>query len=143
MTASYLPDVQEQTQLRALVQALDAQGQAGVLELRVAGQPEPLQLSPTLARLLQLAAQELALGHAVTLLPTDQHLSTHEAARLLGVSRPFLIARLLETGKLPHHRVGSHRRVALPDLLAYQAEQARRQAAADELTAESQRMGLY
>ncbi|WP_234009138.1 helix-turn-helix domain-containing protein [Deinococcus sp. NW-56] len=141
MTASYLPDQQEQAQLMALVQALGEQD--GTLELRIPGQAGGLAVAPTLARLLQEAAQELARGHAVTLIPTEQHLSTHEAARLLDVSRPFLIARLLDTGKLPHHRVGSHRRIALSDLLAYQAEQERRQALADELTAEAQQMGLY
>jgi excisionase family DNA binding protein len=142
MTSS--SSIQAQPHEREVYEQL-AQRLEAAQQLQVSGsaQTEPLTLTPTLVALLRQAASELAAGHALTLLSTGEDLSTHEAAKLLGVSRPFLIARLLDTAKLPHHLVGSHRRIALADLLAYQQEQARRRAIADELTAESQEMGLY
>lgn len=143
MTGShpYLPSPQEQTQLAAL--ALAAQDAQLRLGLQVPGQPSTLELPDALTRLVALLIREGAAGHAISVVLHDQDLSTSEAARLLGVSRPFLVSHLLETGKLAHHRVGSHRRITQRDLHAYQAEQTRRRALAAELSAEDQALGLY
>jgi hypothetical protein len=51
---------------------------------------------------------------------------------------------LLEEGKIPFRKVGSHRRVRLDDLLVYKDERDReRRSALNELAAESQELGLY
>jgi excisionase family DNA binding protein len=94
-----------------------------------------------LALLRDLLAQ-MAQGHAVTILPTHAEITTQEAANILNVSRPHLV-KLLEDGVIPFARVGSHRRIRLQELLAYQAERDRRSDAAQEaLTRQAQDLDM-
>ena len=99
---------------------------------------------PTVAlRLLAHVLEEMARGNPVTLIPRHAELTTHQAADLLRVSRPYLI-KLLDGGQIPHRKVGAHRRVRYEDLIAYQErEKAARHRALDEMAAEAQRLGLY
>ena len=102
-----------------------------------------LPLPESVRRLLSRAVRELVRGNAVTMVPIRPEITTQEAADLLNVSRPFLV-KLLETGEIPFHRVGTHRRVRLEDVLAYRRRrsQGRREALA-ELLREAQAAGLY
>lgn len=68
--------------------------------------------------LLLRLASALARGVDVTLLEKDKELTPNEAAEVLGVSRPHLV-RLMDRGLLEYRTVGTHRRIAMPDLLDY------------------------
>lgn len=80
-----------------------------------------LQLPKAVTPLLVKILTEMAQGNAVTLIPLHAELTTQEAANLLNISRPHL-NKLLEAGELPHHKVGTHRRVRFHDLEVYRAK---------------------
>jgi excisionase family DNA binding protein len=102
-----------------------------------------LELPDTVFRLLKDIVRNMKLGRAIVLIPEDQQLTTQRAADLLGVSRPHLV-KLLEAGELPYHKAGSHRRVYLRDILAYERRRdAERKKALDSIAKEAYEAGLY
>ncbi len=72
---------------------------------------------------LQAVVHDMAQGLTITLIPHDKELTSKEAADILNLSRPFLI-RLLDRDKIPYHRVGTHRRLRVEDVLAYREQRA-------------------
>ena len=118
----------------------DADGNARVLV--TGSHAEPVPIPAAAARMLLTLLSEMADGNAVSLIPQHADLTTQKAANLLNVSRPYLV-RLLDEGKIPSHRTGTHRRVRLQDALAYKAEHRRlREAALDRLSDMDQELGL-
>jgi excisionase family DNA binding protein len=103
---------------------------------------ESVVLPRSVLQLLTRILAEMADGNAVRLIPVHAELTTQEAADLLNVSRPFLVG-LLEEGKIPFRKVGTHRRVAFRDLMHYkrQTDHARL-AALEELTAQAQELNM-
>ena len=94
-------------------------------------------------RLLQDLLREMAQGHAISLVPMHAELTTQQAADALNVSRPFLV-KLLESGALPHRKVGTHRRIRFDDLMRYKHDIDRRRLdTLKRLTEESEALGLY
>lgn len=74
---------------------------------------------------------------------TAQELTTQEAADLLNCSRTYLI-RLLDVGEMPFTWVGTHRRLQLSDVLAYNDRSHQRQCQnIEEIVRPSEEMGLY
>jgi excisionase family DNA binding protein len=104
---------------------------------------EEIELPRSLFHILQQVVYHLAHGRVVTVMPLNKELTTQEAADLLNVSRPYLI-KLLEEGKLPFFKVGTHRRIRFDDLMEYKKRRhdERRRALA-EMAQMSQELGLY
>ncbi|GJF28032.1 hypothetical protein KNE206_07320 [Kitasatospora sp. NE20-6] len=75
----------------------------------------------------------IASGRAVEVIAKNLELSTIQAAKALGVSRPHLV-KLLDKGAIDFRMVGTHRRVDVASLEVYQRreqkDQARRRQAA-------------
>ncbi len=90
---------------------------------------EQVELPHETYRVLRQVIEAMHQGLAVTVAPQSQTLTTQQAADLLGVSRPTVI-KLLDSGKIPFERTGTHRRILLHDLLAYRAQRRRDQYAA-------------
>ncbi|MGH9356827.1 MAG: helix-turn-helix domain-containing protein [Terriglobia bacterium] len=82
-------------------------------------------------------------GQAITIIPASHELTSQEAADLLGVSRQYIV-RLLEDGRLPFHRTGTHRCIYFQDLMGYKKERDRqRREALDQMACEKVEAGTY
>ena len=119
---------QEQTQTPI---ALSESDQQQVLELyqkiqrsraKLVGPDGKTQSLPvSLYEFLVTLIADLCEGQSVAIVQNDAQLTTVEAARMLGVSRQFLIGQL-EKGEIPFHMVGTHRRLYVRDVLAYKLQ---------------------
>jgi excisionase family DNA binding protein len=116
-------------------------GGAGTAKLVSSDGEEVTVPAPLFAVLRQIAAT-LAQGNGVAISVVSRELSTTEAARALGMSRPTLV-RLVDSGKIPSHKVGSHRRLLLQDVFSYRQRQIEQQRQAYEnLMLETDALGL-
>lgn len=68
--------------------------------------------------------EDIAEGRLVRAPEPEEEMTTQQVARLLGVSRPFVV-KLIDDGKLPGHKVGTHRRVYTRDAIEYKSRMER------------------
>jgi excisionase family DNA binding protein len=120
-----------------LLRQMEADSARFVIQDRHTG--TEMEIDETVFDLIRLLLTTVASNRAVSLMPYDHELTTHQAARFLNVSRPYLV-RLLDENKIPHRKVGTHRRVRLEDLLHYkEATRVEIENAKDELAEISQK----
>jgi excisionase family DNA binding protein len=110
------PVVLKSLELRLVLQ-LQRLLESGSLKL-VAESGKALELPPDLHDVLKQVVEQMAEGRTVILTRGEKVVTTQQAAAMLGMSRPTFI-KCLESGLIPHHRVGNQRRVLLRDLLNY------------------------
>lgn len=92
---------------------------------------------------LRRVTEVLARGDELALVPVAKPLTTQQAADILNVSRQYLV-RLLDEGRIPSTKTGTHRRLLLKDVLAYKEQRDHdREEALDELAQLSQAYGGY
>lgn len=127
---------------RCIMEALDHSRAAAITLATTDGEHPTVELPPAALKLIGQLLGAMSEGRPITLMPSKQEFSTVEAANFLNVSRPFVIKEI-EEGRLPHRKVGTHRRVAFEDLVAYAREMRKRQEGALERMAENAReLGL-
>ena len=130
------------TAQRCIMKALDHSRAAAIMLTTADGAHSTVELPPGALKLIGQLLGAMSEGRPITLMPSKQEFSTVEAANFLNVSRPFVIKEI-EEGRLPHRKVGTHRRVAFEDLLAYAREMRKRQEYALERMADNAReLGL-
>jgi excisionase family DNA binding protein len=104
---------------------------------------QTIELPESVFYLLERVVEVLARGDAITVVPVHKELTTQQAADILNVSRQYLV-RLLDDGKIPFSKTGTHRRVRFTDVMTYKAKRDReRRDSLDDLTRLSQEYGGY
>ncbi len=138
------PDALASEDLEAFVRALEGTPpRVGQTPRLVGPDGASIELPQSIHSLLVSVVDILKAGDGVSIIPLHAELTTVQAADILNVSRPHLIKQI-EAGALPHHMVGSHRRLRLLDVLAYRDQldvEANR--ALDEMAADAEDLGLY
>lgn len=124
---TYLPATS--TSLHDVAEALRADDQFALV-----GPSGRIALPPEVHNVLVQVVEAMLAGKAVHVTPSDQLLTTQQAADMLGVSRPTVVA-IIDRGEIAHEKVGTHRRVRISDLLDYRE---RRRARQFELLADMQ-----
>jgi excisionase family DNA binding protein len=114
---------------RSIMESLDRSGAASITITTDNDEHRQVKLPPGALNLIGQLLGAMSEGRAITVMPTNREFTTVEAARFLNVSRPFVIKEIKQ-GKLKHRMVGTHRRIAFDDLMAYANARRERQAAA-------------
>lgn len=92
-----------------------------VVKIKIEGKKGFLDIPKKALSLLFDIINTMADGKSITLIPSDSEISTQLAANLLKISRPHLI-KLLEEGKIPFRKTGTHRRIEVNNLIKYQSK---------------------
>lgn len=107
-----------------------------------AGADQQVSMPAELAALVLKLVDLMSRGCTVTLGSIPNEVTTTVAAQMLGMSRPSLM-KLVRTGTIPSHKVGSHTRLYSKDVLGFRRSQLEQQSKAfDELRALEEEWGV-
>lgn len=106
--------------LKDVSQQINKNAKGGV-KIRIQESDNYITIPKKALTLLSTIVANMAEGKPMTLLPLEAEVSTQQAADMLNVSRPHLV-KLLEEGKIPFKKVGSHRRILLEALIDYETQ---------------------
>lgn len=109
------PSLLGKGELRGLTAAFAEPGHVKFIDDQGNQTEIPEEFFHHLSRIIRLMNE----GRAVVMMPVDEKFTTQAAANYLGVSRQHLVD-LLESGAIPFHKTGTHRRIAFKDLLDYE-----------------------
>ena len=120
------PDSEEVRRSSSLLSKLS---QPGVRIFLCTESGEELEVPYPFDAMLRLTADELSEGHEVLLMRAEEELTPAAVAKILGLSRPYVI-RLLDEGVIAFTRKpnSDHRLIRREDLLAYMEKRSRRRA---------------
>ncbi len=87
------------------------------------GNPTTIRVPAPVSAIFLDALAKTAEGQAVALVLLDAEVTTQQTAKILKVSRPFVVS-LVKNGELPSRQVGNRHRLPLKDVLDYKAANA-------------------
>lgn len=127
---------------RFIVESLDRSRAAAITLTSETGDAPSISVPTKTLRFIAEVLGALSERQPFSVMPATRELPTVEAANFLNVSRPFVIKEI-EEGRLPHRKVGTHRRVALEDLMTYaQHMRAQQRQALQRLADNATELGL-
>ncbi len=133
------PSLISETEMAELARAFAIPGHVALIDSSGNRTDIPEALFEHFARIVRLMSDR----KAIVLIPEDETFTTQAAANYLGMSRQHLVD-LLDRGQIPHHKVGSHRRVTFKNLIAFEKQRDRgRRESLDKLAAAVDQAGLY
>lgn len=110
--------------------------------LSVSTEATSTQIPASLAHLIGELLRALAEGKDVAVTTRPEQVTTTVAAGMLGISRPTLM-KLVRSGTLESHQVGTHTRLMTKDVLRFRRERLERQRTAfEELRALEDELGI-
>lgn len=111
--------------------------------LESGGDEVSVSLSRETAEFMAQVVDAQANGQEIVFSRVPKEVSPEDAARMLGVSRPF-VRKLMDSGELPFRMVGSHHRIAVADVLAWHAlDRVRRHEATIRFSELENELGLF
>jgi len=127
---------------RCIMESLDHSRAAEITLTTDTGEHPKVALPPASLRLIGQILGAMSEGRSITLMPSKREFSTVEAAHFMNVSRPFIIKEI-DSGRLKHRMVGTHRRIFLEDLIEYKnLMQSKQYAALDRMVENAKELGL-
>ena len=138
------PDISaSSTPLKDVIEALDrglSASKSDAVEIVVRSTNEKIRVSQSFLTTLKATLDTSERADTST---PQQDMTTQQAADYLNVSRPYVV-KLVDSGKLPGFKVGSHRRLRRGDVIKYKAMRDREaEQALEELTSLTEELGLY